>query len=212
MNPLVIFKVIEVVIIAAFTAAVSDLRKKQGMVPLMNRWSIALMKVCYLIPIVVYVYMLVTLDRLLTRDYIALGLTLIAAILAIKARRDLGGRHAWTGYHYTTTELVATGVYSLIRHPMYTASCVFIVGGVLTTVSRTTPVFTGIVLAALAYVVGYLVISASCESKVLSYQFGDAFLEYKRQVHPFFPLRRFRHRTDTSAECGGSAESPGHAP
>jgi len=191
MESLILFKIVQFIILLTFSALISDLRKKKGMRSLINEKLILAMKFCYLIPICIYGYILVTLDFLLTSDFIALALTFLATLLAMKAKIDLGEHHAWTGFHFETTKLVTKGIYAFIRHPLYTGIFIFIFGALTTGIPHSW-FLTTIALTPLVYIMTFLAVVSTRETKLLAQEFGYAFLKYQEQVHPFLPLRKFK--------------------
>ena len=56
---------------------------------------------------------------------------MVALILVLRARRSLGLRSFHLTAEPTEGHLVTTGPYRIIRHPIYTASCLFIWPGAL---------------------------------------------------------------------------------
>jgi len=70
---LILFKVIEFIILLVFAIFISDFRMKKGMVPLINKQLILVLKLSYCVPICIYVYTLITLNNLLIFDFIALA-------------------------------------------------------------------------------------------------------------------------------------------
>ncbi len=192
MESLILFKTVQFIILVALTLFISDFRVKKGMHTLINEKLIIVLKLCYLIPIFIYGYVLFTLDRLLIADSIAIILTFLGTLLVVKAKLDLGKYYTWTGYHFETTKHVTGGIYTFIRHPLYTGLFISIFGFLLTLVPHTHWFLTAIVLITLAYIMAFLAMAAVREDKFLSQEFGEEFLKYKKQVHPFLPLRKYK--------------------
>jgi len=198
MEGLVLFKIAQFTILLTFAVFVSDIRKKKGMLPLLNGKLTFPMRFCYPILICIYGFIIATLELLLLLDFVALVVTLLGTFLVVKAKIDLRKHHTWAGYHFKTTKLVTKGIYAFIRHPMYTGVYVFILGGFSTGVFHAPWFVTNIGLVALVYMVALLYIMAllpivaSREAKLLAQEFGDEFLRYKEQVHAFLPLQKFK--------------------
>ncbi|MFX1342322.1 MAG: methyltransferase family protein [Promethearchaeota archaeon] len=78
-------------------------------------------------------------------------------------------------------QVVDTGLYSRVRHPMYLGSILLYVGFWVTTLSLLTliPLF--------AVIIGYNYL-ASAEERMLTEKFGDEYLEYKKRVSKWIPL------------------------
>lgn len=90
---------------------------------------------------------------------------------------------------YNSDRLAATGIFAVVRNPIYAAWIVFLIpGGALLT--RSWPMF-------LAPVAAYLAFKACIgrENECLERRFGDAYRKYRAEVPELFPLPRFRKRT-----------------
>jgi len=202
MEGLILFKVAQFIILLTFAVSISDIRNKKGMVPLINGKLTLSMRFCYPVLICGCGFVIATLNLLLPLDFAALAVTLLGTSLVVKAKIDLGKYHTWAGYHFEATKLVTEGIYTFIRHPIYTGVYIFILGGLLISIPNLgvistrilyTPWFvTYIGLAALVYMMALIPIIASRETALLLQQFGDEFLEYQQQVHAFLPLRKFK--------------------
>lgn len=193
MASITMFKIAQFIILFIFAAFVSALRKRKGMIPLMNEKLTVAMKVCYLIPICIYGYTVITLDSLFALDFIAFSLTTLGTLLVVKAKRDLREYHTWTGYQLQTTKIITNGVYAFIRHPLYTGIYIFIFGGLSTVIPHAPWYFTTIFLMTLAYIMVFLGTVATRETNFLAQQFGEKFLRYAKHVHPFLPVRKFKN-------------------
>ena len=86
-----------------------------------------------------------------------------------------------------THELVRSGPYLLVRHPIYTSMlCVLLGTGVLISP------FYLLLLAAPLFLIG-TEIRMRVEDRMLASRFGDGFREYQRDVPPLVPLLKL-HR------------------
>lgn len=191
MTSITLFQIAQFTIIVVFAIAISDHRKKNKMFPLVNEKFTLVMRLCYLIPICIYGYTLVVLDKILLVDLFALACTFTGMLLVIKAKTDLAEYHTWTGYCSEANCFITTGIYAFMRHPLYTGIYLFIFG-TATLIAHAPWYLTLIVLANLAYIMIFILVAARKETKYLTQRFGDKFLEYKQLVHPFLPLRRFQ--------------------
>lgn len=63
---------------------------------------------------------------------VAIVLEVTAAVLMIWARVTLGARSFHAAANPTSGDLITTGPYRFIRHPIYTAICLFVWSGILT--------------------------------------------------------------------------------
>ncbi|HTW49239.1 MAG TPA: isoprenylcysteine carboxylmethyltransferase family protein [Acidobacteriaceae bacterium] len=104
--------------------------------------------------------------------------------LAWAATRHLGKQWRYQAALLDDHELIRTGPYAWIRHPIYTS----MLGMVLTTGFCWTwwPLF----LAAVAVFLAGTEIRVRSEDKILAERFGDTFAEYRKSVPAYLPLVR----------------------
>jgi methanethiol S-methyltransferase len=76
---------------------------------------------------------------------------------------------------------ITTGLYRWVRHPLYTCSLIFL---------WLMPVMTWNVLALNLGVTAYFIIGARYEEDKLIDEFGQAYIEYRRQTPAFIPRLR----------------------
>ena len=201
MTSITLFQKAQFTIAVVFAIFISDHRKKNKMFPLVNEKFTLAMKLCYLIPICIYGYTLVTLDRLLAVDFFALACTFIGTLLVVKAKADLAEYHTWTGYCSETPRFVTTGIYAFVRHPLYTGIYLFIFG-TANVIAHVPWYLTLVALINLAYIMIFILWAATKETQYLTQRFGGEFLKYKQQVHPFLPLRKFQTATSQVSRNG----------
>jgi len=191
MDELTAFKIIQIVITIVFAFFISDLRRKNQS-PLISQTPLKVIKLSYLFPISIYAYAVVTKLSLSYFDALALVVTCLGTMLVAISKITLGKRHTWAGYCLKTNEyFMAKGVYSYVRHPLYTGIFVFSMGGFFIFIANSIWFLAAIVIFT---IISFLAIAAKRETAHLSEKFGEPFNEYKKQVHPFLPLRRFRQR------------------
>jgi protein-S-isoprenylcysteine O-methyltransferase Ste14 len=191
MLELLAFKITQLAILIIFTVFISDLRKKEQ-TPLISQTSLKVLKLCYIVPICIYAYTIITLTSLSYFDTLALVTTCMGTMLVVVSKLTLGNKHTWAGYcHKTINCFRAEGVYSYIRHPLYTGIFVFSLGGFFTFILNAMWFFFAIIVFSIIF---FLAIIAKRETTHLSEKFGEPFKEYQKQVHPFLPLRRYRQR------------------
>jgi protein-S-isoprenylcysteine O-methyltransferase Ste14 len=77
-------------------------------------------------------------------------------------------------------QLVTSGIYGRIRHPLYTATILFLIGFVIFS-----PSYTHLIHAISLFV--YLMIGIQHEEKRMIKDFGDAYIKYKEQVPMLLP-------------------------
>jgi protein-S-isoprenylcysteine O-methyltransferase Ste14 len=124
---------------------------------------------------------LITFQRVLF-GVVGAALCIISAAFAIWARIKLGKN--WSGSVATVKEgheLVQSGPYSLVRHPIYTGLFFAMLGTALTI--GTVASFLGVLLGLVAFVV-----RIPMEEEIMSAQFPDVYPEYKKQVKTFIPF------------------------
>ena len=192
MDALISFKILQFVVIAVFAAFISDIRKKDQSVPLIDEKFLRILKISYLIPLALYAYVLITMDYVSVLDIIALSATTLGTFIAALAKINLAGMHTWTGYCKENTNcFFSKGIYRYMRHPLYTGIYVFALGGLVTLLPHSEWFLAVIVLAALAYITGFLALSAKRETEFLSRKLGSEFADYRQRVHPFLPIKRY---------------------
>ena len=104
-----------------------------------------------------------------------------AAMLAVAARAATVA--------YNSDQLATTGVFGLVRNPIYSAWIVFLIPG-SALLTHSWPMF-------LTPVAAYIVFKARIgwENEYLERRFGEAYRKYKTDVRELFPIPRFRKRT-----------------
>ena len=185
------FQFCQAVVAIVFAVFISDFRRKTGMVPLISEKWTRVLKLVLLAPLLVYSYTLLTLNVLSPFDLVSFGLTLMGAGIVVKAKWDLSRHHTWTGFCMNAPKLVSHGIYSYIRHPLYAGVYLFVSGLMLTVVLHASWQLTVLAGLALVYILSFLAVSASRETKRLEKKLGQEFAEYKKQVHFCLPLRKY---------------------
>ncbi len=103
---------------------------------------------------------------------------LLAGLRQTDAWRFLGLRQLLEVETTSPAKFTTNGVYRYVRHPLYSAGLVFI---------WLTPVMTTSILALNIGISLYLYIGSVFEERRLMREFGQAYLEYRRQVPRLFP-------------------------
>ncbi|MCP4311007.1 MAG: isoprenylcysteine carboxylmethyltransferase family protein [Bacteroidetes bacterium] len=101
----------------------------------------------------------------------------------ILARR---GMKAVFGTKRENPEVINTGVFKVIRHPIYTGALLFYLGAILITLSLVSAAFWILVVA-------FYIIIARYEERILTEEFGEKYTAYKKQTGMLFP--RLFHRS-----------------
>jgi protein-S-isoprenylcysteine O-methyltransferase Ste14 len=86
---------------------------------------------------------------------------------------------------YNSDRLVTSGIFAVVRHPIYSAWIVLILPG-LALLSRSWPL---LLMPVVAYAVFKLTIHR--EDEYLQQRFGQAYLDYRSRVNELFPFPRF---------------------
>jgi len=108
----------------------------------------------------------------------------LASILSWSSVRALGRHLRFDAVLVPQHQLVRTGPYRILRHPIYTSMLsLFLATGLILSPLRI------LLLAALLFIVG-TEIRIRSEDKLLAARFGDQFQEYKRTVSSYVPLLR----------------------
>ena len=112
-----------------------------------------------------------------------LGQTLAVIVLIIGLKQTdpwnfLGMRQLLDGSSDQNQNLVVSGLYRCVRHPLYAAGLVFI---------WLTPVMTTSVLALILALTVYIIIGSSFEERRLQGEFGSAYQTYKGKVPRLIP-------------------------
>lgn len=189
MFALSVYRIAQILILVVFAIFISDFRRKPNMVPLMDRRLTLLMKLSYPIPTIINFYVLFTMDRLYPVDFVSLALNALGAFLVVRAKRDLGARHTWTGYGSTQTQLVRNGIYGIMRHPLYAGIYLFIAGSLTLAAAHAAWYLVVLMAVTLGYIMAFLAVAARREDRLLQGQFGEEYLAYRAQVHAFWPIR-----------------------
>ena len=189
-----VFQFCQAVVAVIFAVFISDFRRKRGMVPLISeKWTYAL-KFILFAPLLVYSYTILTLNVLSPVDFVSFGFSFLGTAMVVKAKWDLSRHHTWVGFCMNPPKLVAHGIYSYIRHPLYAGVYLFVSGLTLTVTLHTSLYLIAPAGLALIYVLSFLAVSASRETRRLEKKLGREFIEYKKQVHFCLPLRKYSKR------------------
>lgn len=111
---------------------------------------------------------------------IGLAIFLLGLALAVWARTYIGRNWGMPGSEKVDPELVTTGPYRTIRHPIYSGIILAMVG--------TTVAVSLYWLIAVALLGGYFVYSAFMEERYLAKLFPDAYPPYKKSTRMLIPF------------------------
>ena len=120
----------------------------------------------------------------LARILIAMAVAPLAPVMAWKSVTHLGRQFRITAGLYEDHQLVTTGPYHMVRHPIYASLLAILVATlVLLTPGK------WIALSLLFFIVG-TEIRVRTEDRLLESRFGPAFAEYRRTVPAYIPWVR----------------------
>ncbi len=111
---------------------------------------------------------------------IGVVLVVVGIGLAIYARRYLGSNWGMPMSEKDDPELVTSGPYAVVRHPIYTGSLAALVG---TALADGTVWF-----LVLIFVAAYFIYSAYTEEAIMTAKFGDRYRVYQNRTKMFIPF------------------------
>jgi uncharacterized protein YceK/protein-S-isoprenylcysteine O-methyltransferase Ste14 len=188
---LLLYKITQLAAIAVFATFISDHRKKPFTVPLINTKVTALTKLCYPIPILAWVYAIVTASSLSAADWLSFVVSLSGIALTVKAKSGLGESHMWAGYYRPDAARVTRGPYRFLRHPMYSGIVAVIVAGSIFMWFRLPPWLVALTMLINTWIVVFLVVIAHRETSAIS----------ERKLHPMIlGDRKIRHNQETRTQ------------
>jgi len=80
-------------------------------------------------------------------------------------------------------ELISTGVFRLMRHPIYTGAILFYLGSIVMTLSLASAAFWLVII-------GFYIFICRYEESILTEAFGGDYMEYKKKTGMLFPKLR----------------------
>jgi protein-S-isoprenylcysteine O-methyltransferase Ste14 len=201
---LIIYKITGIVLFLVFGFFVSDVNRKNAK-PLIKQPWLTLMRLFFPVAPLCYAYYLYKLDTLFISDLLAMVIMFVGTIMVVLSKLKLGTSHSWAGYaKQGVTDFQRTGIYSYIRHPLYTGIYIAVTGTAVVVIPRAS--FTSVLFY--VYIIGtilsfvYLYISSRRESIALTERFGEAYAQYEKEVPAFLPRLFFakRKELDTTPE------------
>jgi protein-S-isoprenylcysteine O-methyltransferase Ste14 len=112
---------------------------------------------------------------------LAVGLAMVSALFGVWAVRTLGRQWSLVARLADRHELITTGPYAIVRHPIYTA-----LFGLLLAPGMARSEFLPTMIAAAIYT-GATMMRVGSEERLLASAFGAAHADYKRRVRAFIP-------------------------
>lgn len=196
---LLTFQTLSVIFLTVFFYYGYDMKRRGQWKPLAPNKSIIIMKLMAIaLGLILYGSIFIA-QTTRPADFIALVLFAIGAYLVRSAKTELEKNNAftWTGYTLEKPNLVTSGIYSYIRHPLYTGVYLTEIGGVLVVLGRTSEWFpnqalliNGLLILGLLYAMIFNSLLAKKESKNLESIFGESYKNYSNRVHAFIPFRK----------------------
>jgi len=117
-------------------------------------------------------------------NYIRVPIALI--ILSISGLLAGFGLNTVFGKTRKEPQVITTGVFSIVRHPIYLGSILLYLGFILLSLSLLSVLVWSIII------IFYYMISRY-EEKLLTQRFGSAYEGYKKKVPMLFPIKIFKH-------------------
>lgn len=114
----------------------------------------------------------------LVPDYIRIGLASLVLISAWYLARK--GMKAVFGTERSKPGVIDSGVFRLVRHPIYTGAILFYLGAILITMSIASALFWFLI-------VFFYILIARYEERILTEEFGQDYLNYKKKTGMLFP-------------------------
>lgn len=114
-------------------------------------------------------------------NYIRVPVTGLVLIVGWYMAR--GGMKAVFGTTREKPEVISTGVFGIVRHPIYTGAILFYLGATVITMSIASAAFVMIII-------GYYIAIGKYEERILAEEFGNDYLEYKKKTGMLFPKLR----------------------
>lgn len=164
-----------------------------------EKWTY-LLKTSALTVFVIYSYAILTLNVISPLNWLSACFYFAGALFVAKAKLDLSKHHTWAGYYMETPKLVARGIYSYVRHPLYVGIYLFVFGIIFSLVESVNWYLSAIALVAVVYVLAFLAVAAKRETQILETKLGTEFSEYKKKVHFCLPIRKFK-QTEHTKTC-----------
>ncbi len=94
-----------------------------------------------------------------------------------------GGMKAVFGTTRENPEVISTGVFRIVRHPIYTGAILFYLGASLITMSIASAAF-------LLVIIAFYIRISRYEERILAEAFENDYLEYKKKTGMLFPKLR----------------------
>ncbi len=110
----------------------------------------------------------------------AVRMPLAMAVLIAGWLLARGGMKAVFGTERSQPEVIDTGVFRIVRHPIYLGAILFYLGAILSTLSLASALFW-------LLIVGFYIWISRYEEKLLIEEFGEDYLNYKSRVGMLFP-------------------------
>ena len=81
-------------------------------------------------------------------------------------------------------EVISTGVFRIVRHPIYSGAILFYLGATVITMSIASAAF-------VLLIIGFYIAISKYEERILTEKFGNDYLEYKKKTGMLFPKLKF---------------------
>lgn len=134
--------------------------------------KILLMKASAFSLVSLYLMSILLVDTCDHFDFASLLFTMTGVSLIIWAKKALGNHFTWTGYYFPDSEVVKTGPYRYLNHPLYTGVYLFETGAIIryfkfTAQTHYQPILLFIGFVPLLYAVGFNLVMSRYERKII---------------------------------------------
>lgn len=125
-----------------------------------------------------FVFHYSTFLREIVPDYVRIALSGMVLISGWYLARN--GMKLVFGTERSKPEVISTGAFRIIRHPIYTGAILFYIGATVITMSIASAVFCILIIIFYSYI-------ARFEERILTKEFGEEYMRYKKQTGRLFP-------------------------
>ena len=195
MNSLLLYQAMAAFLGLLFLRYAMDVRRKAGARDFVAPAWQHLMKLCALLLIAGFAWLVAAMREPGTVDWLGLTLAASGTAFVVAAKRTLGDAHTFTGQHLERPRLVTHGVYAITRNPLYLGVFQCELGALLVALlqlpvlrSNDYPYWLAVFGAALIYAMSFNWLMAVREARLLEQCFGESYRRYRTRVPFLVPL------------------------
>ncbi len=195
MNSLLLYQAVAAFLGLLFVCYAMDVRRKAGARDFVAPAWQHLMKLCALLLITGFAWLVAAMRDPGTVDWLGLTLAASGTTFVVAAKRTLGDAHTFTGQHLERPRLVTRGVYAITRNPLYVGVFQCELGALLVALHQLPvlrpndfPYLLAVFGAALIYAISFNWLMAVREARLLEQFFGESYRHYRTRVPFLVPL------------------------